>query len=193
MVQSITRIQQKLQEVLSPARYIHTLGVAETAEKLAVTHGVDKQNAYLAGLLHDCARELSPEKLLLEAYRFGIAVDCIQKSYPKLLHGLVGKMRAKNTYDIDDPDILEAIEVHTMGKPGMGNLAKIIYVSDTIEPARSFSYIHVIRESAEINLDKAVYLTAQSSLIYLIRGHKVIHPLTLKTRNYYMQKGKYDM
>lgn len=190
MEQSITRIQQDLQKELSSARYMHTMGVAETAEKLAVIHGVNKQSAYLAGLLHDCARELSPEKLLLEAHHFGIAVDCIQMAYPKLLHGVVGKMKAKNIYAIGDLDILEAIEVHTMGNPGMGNLAKIIYVADTIEPGRSFPYIHVLREKAEINLDKAVYLTAQSSIIYLMRGHRVIHPLTLKTRNYYAKREK---
>jgi hypothetical protein len=43
---------------LSKARYEHTLRVADTAENLALAHGLDADRARLAALLHDAAREM---------------------------------------------------------------------------------------------------------------------------------------
>ena len=40
-------------------RYRHTLGVADTSACLAMRYGVDMQKAYIAGLLHDCAKCVS--------------------------------------------------------------------------------------------------------------------------------------
>ena len=37
-------------------RYQHTLGVANTSACLAMCHGADMNKAYIAGLLHDCAK-----------------------------------------------------------------------------------------------------------------------------------------
>ena len=47
-----------LQMRLSPKRFAHTLGVARAAVGLAQRYGADPEEAYIAGLLHDCAKEL---------------------------------------------------------------------------------------------------------------------------------------
>ena len=52
---TVKEIQNNLKTILKPARYEHTLGVAKTARHLAERYGYDKDDAELAGLLHDCA------------------------------------------------------------------------------------------------------------------------------------------
>ena len=59
-----TEILKWLKENLNEKRYIHTLGTADCAKELAQKFGLDSEKAYLAGLLHDCAKCFSNEKLL---------------------------------------------------------------------------------------------------------------------------------
>ena len=59
-----TDIKKQLKNTLSEERYFHTLGTADCAKKLAEKYGLDEEKAYLAGLLHDCAKCFSNEKLL---------------------------------------------------------------------------------------------------------------------------------
>lgn len=67
-------MKQKLQSSLSPKRFLHTLGVVETAEELAKIHGVDKEKAIISAYLHDCAKDI-PEKMKIRfariSYSFG--------------------------------------------------------------------------------------------------------------------------
>ena len=49
----IDGIKSELKKILSERRYVHSLGVAEEAEKLARRYGADQSKAYLAGLVHD--------------------------------------------------------------------------------------------------------------------------------------------
>lgn len=55
-------------------RYRHTLGVADTSACLAMRYGVDMQKAYIAGLLHDCAKCVPDTVKLEECNRYGIEV-----------------------------------------------------------------------------------------------------------------------
>ncbi|MBC7326261.1 MAG: HD domain-containing protein, partial [Moorella sp. (in: Bacteria)] len=55
---------QLLAARLPAGRYRHSLGVADTAVELAAKNGVDPEQARLAGLLHDYARDLPPAELL---------------------------------------------------------------------------------------------------------------------------------
>ena len=75
---SIEKIKEILEDTLSEARYKHSLGVADEAKKLAGVYHVDEEQAYIAGLVHDCAKEIPPEKsveILREKY--GVSVDSI--------------------------------------------------------------------------------------------------------------------
>ena len=64
-------IKKWLKENLNDERYIHSLGTAECAVELAVKFGLDSEKAYIAGLLHDCAKCFSKEKLkqIIDVYK----------------------------------------------------------------------------------------------------------------------------
>ena len=58
----LERIKNDLKNTLSEYRYNHSLRVAEESQKLAKHYNIDEQKAYLAGLVHDIAKEYSDEK-----------------------------------------------------------------------------------------------------------------------------------
>ena len=53
------KIEYKLKKALDSQRFRHTLGVAETAVRMAERFGADMEKADLAGMLHDCAKCMS--------------------------------------------------------------------------------------------------------------------------------------
>ena len=57
-------MKEDLKNILSERRYIHSVGVMEMCEKLAKIYKVDVEKAKIAGLLHDNAKEMSPEEML---------------------------------------------------------------------------------------------------------------------------------
>ncbi len=59
MKYEIEKIQQKLKEKQKSSRFSHTLGVQYTCACLAMRYDVDIEDAEVAGLLHDCAKQLS--------------------------------------------------------------------------------------------------------------------------------------
>lgn len=61
---SMEKLLDWLNQNLSEKRYLHSIGTAEYAENLARSLGLDEQKAYIAGLLHDCAKCFPDEKLL---------------------------------------------------------------------------------------------------------------------------------
>jgi HD superfamily phosphodiesterase len=61
-----------IKQRLSANRYRHSLRVADTALILARRYAEDESWAYLAGILHDYARDLPPEQILSIAGRYDL-------------------------------------------------------------------------------------------------------------------------
>ena len=61
---SENEIVEILRRDLSEHRFTHSLAVAEMAATLARRHGGDEEKARLAGLVHDCMREVKGEEAL---------------------------------------------------------------------------------------------------------------------------------
>ena len=59
---NICEIKNYLKSTLSDFRYEHSLMVANEAKKLAMHYNLDLDKAYIAGLVHDIAKEFSDEE-----------------------------------------------------------------------------------------------------------------------------------
>ncbi|TCS77998.1 bis(5'-nucleosyl)-tetraphosphatase (symmetrical) YqeK [Pectinatus cerevisiiphilus] len=179
-------MQEKLRHSLdNEHRYIHSLGVSETAVQLAKRLGASLPKAKIAGLLHDCAREFPVSALLDEARKRNIPIDFIDNYQPILLHAALGAALAKEKYSIDDPEILDAIRLHTTGKENMTLLDKIIYLADMIEPHRQYDGIDEFRKFAEsADIDSVMIAAFDRSLSFVIKKGQMIHPQTILARNY---------
>jgi len=168
------------------ARYRHSIGVANTAACLAMRYGVSMEDAYIAGLLHDCAKCLSDEELLLRCRKYNIPITEYEQQSPYLLHGKLGAFYAKERYNIGDGDICSAIKYHTTGRGGMSPLEEIIFIADYIEPLRNKAAdLDEVRKLAFVDIKKAVYTVTRDTLEYLKSMNKPIDPHTVVTYEYY--------
>lgn len=172
-----------VQEQISPARWEHTLGVVETARRLATRWSVDEEKAAVAAILHDCARELPPAALLNKVDEFGIVRDEVCDAEPMLYHGPVAAQWVRRQWGIDDPDVLEAIAVHTTGVPGMSPVAKVVFAADALEPGRRWPGVDELRQLAFTDLDVALRRIIEGTIGVLIERGRLIHPDSVAARN----------
>jgi len=179
----LKEMRAKLKKSLSETRYIHSLNVMEEAVKLAVHYNADVEKARIAGLLHDCAKNIGKDEEERLVRKYGIVTDDIQRQSSALMHSIIGMYIARDEYGVDDEEILSAIYWHTTGRPGMTLHEKIIFVADYIEPGRNFDVVKRVREYVYEDLDRCILLCTDSTIMYLIQKGKVIHPYTLDTRN----------
>lgn len=165
---SINKITEDLRDTLKPQRFKHTLGVADTAKEMAETFNVNPNKAYFAGMLHDCAKNLSDVELLKICRENNIEISECEVKSPYLLHGKVGAHIAKSKYGITDKEILSAIVWHTTGKPDMTDLEKIVFSADYIEPGRyKQPNLKFLRELAHKDLDLLTFNILKDTVEYL--------------------------
>ena len=173
-----------LEKSLKPSRYQHSLGVAETAVFLAQRFGVNAEQAKVAGLLHDCAREFRNEDLIAEAEKRLIMVGNIERQMPLLLHAYVGSRLVTEKYGVSDHAIEQAIWRHTVGGAKMTKLDKIIWFADMIEPNRDYPGVEELRSLAKTAaLDDMVLAGLTQSITFVLQKGGLIHPDTVIARN----------
>lgn len=177
-------MRELLAKRLKPSRYQHSLGVAETAVFLAERFGIDREQAQVAGLLHDCAREFPNEDLIQEAEKRQIAVEPVEKQMPLLLHAYVGARLVVEKYGVNDKAVEQAIWRHTVGGAQMTELDKIIWFADMIEPQRDYPGVEKLRElSRTASLDEMMLAGLTQSISFVLQKGGLIHPDTVIARN----------
>lgn len=181
-------IKNLLIEKISGKRYQHSLRVADKARELAIIYGVEPDKAYLAGLIHDYAKGIAGEDLIKLAEENDLITDPIEREIPYILHGPVGAYLLKKEKITIDKEILSAVRCHTLGEIGMTVLDKIIYVADMVEPGRNFTGLEYLSSVAANDLDKALLLCLDMAIINCINKSRLLHPQSIKVRNYYLNQ-----
>lgn len=154
-----------LRDRLQEKRLRHVLGVTDTILTIAAHEGLDAERAETAALLHDLCRNFSNDEMLQAAANYGIAIDGYAALKPMLLHGPVAAEESKRIFGIDDPEVYEAVYVHTTGMPGMGLIARALYVADFSEPSRRYPEATRAREifAAEGLHSALLYVAAEKT------------------------------
>ncbi|MCW3489240.1 bis(5'-nucleosyl)-tetraphosphatase (symmetrical) YqeK [Dethiobacter alkaliphilus] len=183
------RVQQQIKESLSPELYQHSVGVAEMAVILAKQLGYDEKKAYLAGLLHDCARDWTERDLLRYSEKNGIEADKFSQKYPVLLHAAVGAAYVQE-WGVDDNEILAAIRNHTLGYPGMSLLEQITYVADKIEQGRTYPGVEELRRTVHADFYQGLLAVAEQSISYILHKRQPLHPATISFWNWLVGQSK---
>ena len=190
----LKRIDSDLKSTLSEKRYKHSLGVMKKAEELALIYGVDVNIAKLTGLAHDIGKEFSDEEMLKYAKENNIEVDSLEKVNVGLLHAKIGADICKKKYNFTE-EMQNAIKYHTVGNENMDLLAKIIFVEDKTEEGRNYKkdekneQLQKVRELSKIDINEALLYEIDSSLIYTIQKHKLVHTDSILTRNKLLKDG----
>ena len=174
-----------LKSNLSEKRYIHSLGTAECAKELAEKFGQDPDKAYMAGLLHDCAKCFPNEKLM-EIIENNLHVEKVELMNYKTLHAPVSAFIAKQDFGVEDEEILSAIRWHTLGKIDMTDFEKIIFLADKVEPrTRDKDYLDEVRDylNEEDGLNKAMLKCYKETIKSLVKRDLKICPVTIDIYN----------
>lgn len=162
-----------LEQVLTPRRLRHSLGVMQVMGELADIYALDREKALDAGLLHDAGKDLSPdqiEEILAEA-EIEISSES-ERDYILYLHGPVGAYFVRRELGVTDPVILDAIYMHTFhgsGKNFNSPLVWCLRFSDLLEPNRNWSSIRWLRDNIT-RLRETVYAGYMAEAAFLHSG-----------------------
>lgn len=172
----------KIAAAMSEERFQHVLGVELAALLLAEQNGVDLEQAALAALVHDYAKErpTAEMKAMIAEKNYDPAILPFGSA---IWHGLVGVEFIRSELGVTDEEILQAVRVHTTGAAKMSELDKVLYVADYIEPGRDFPGVETARELAFQDLDGAVAYETEQTLQFLVKQKKKIYPKTIETYN----------
>lgn len=176
-----------IEDRMPEKRYIHTIGVMETAIRLAHQYGEDPKKAEIAAILHDIAKYADVKwmkKIVLEQQLDARLLDWDAE----ILHGPIGAWIAQTEFHINDEAILNAIRYHTTGRANMTVLEKIIFVADMIEPNRKFHGVEELRAFAEANLDNAFRACVTHTLSFLVASQQAIYPVSIECYNSLMRE-----
>lgn len=173
-------VLREVKNSLPQKRFEHTLGVVQTAEKMAEYYSVDVDKARIAALLHDCSKGLSLQTMELLSGK-----SQFEDNYPnetvgtELLHASASEVLAAEKYGITDTDVLAAIRWHTTGIPHMDKLACIIYSADMIEPNRIYDGVEELRNLTFKGLRILSLKCCEHTVKYLMSQNKHVHGATI--------------
>lgn len=176
-----------IKERTGKKRYVHSVNVAYEALKLARTYGVDENRAFIAGYLHDCAKEMDIDRQreLIEQSLF--PVDDIEKTAPALFHAIAGAVVAHKELGIEDMGVLEAIRYHTVGAPNMSGLGQVLYLADLISADRDYKDVKKMRKIAYESLNGAMLEALKFSVSDSVKKENAIPASTILAYNEYVQ------
>lgn len=174
LYRNVTDFEAELKKMLKPERFLHSLGVRDTAVKMAEIFGADHEKARIAGLLHDNAKNLDSQYERCRDLEVGL--DEFELANPALVHAKLGAETAKCIFGITDRDIISAIRRHTVGASGMTLLEKIIFVADLTEPGRNFPDLEHLRALASSDIDRAVAECIKSTIEINKKRGIPVHP-----------------
>lgn len=130
-------------------------------------------------MLHDLARLYSAKRLLDECELRGMVIDTFERENPIVLHARLGASLAQESFGVRDPDVLSAIEKHTVADAQMSALDCVVYLADGLEPGRKFAEREALWRLACTDLHAGMRATLAQSLGYLERQGIPAAPQTL--------------
>lgn len=155
-------LEEQIQRFMTKKRYEHSLRVAELSAELANAHHMDEKKAYLAGLLHDIAKEV-PKKEALRWIR--IIAPYLEEQPFALWHAPLGSTMAHSLFKIRDKEILQAIRYHVTGQH-RAPLSMIVYIADKCERGRGYDTSMQIA-IAKKDLKRAMDIVMKEQLAYI--------------------------
>lgn len=179
----------KVRTQMSERRFQHVLRVEKTALFLAEIYKESAEKTSIAALTHDYAKErpddesrdvIISENMDLELLQFG----------NNIWHGPVGAVLVNKECRVEDPDILNAIQNHTIGNTDMSILEKIIFIADFTEEGRKFPGVEKARELSKTNIEEAVRFSIGHTLRHLLETNQMIYPKAVEIYNAWLPQNQ---
>lgn len=183
------RLEEAARSLLNPRRFEHSRGCALFAAEICARTGIDPRKGLSAGWAHDLARGLPEAMQERLARECPVAVPESVFGNPVLLHGPAAASLLAREYGVRDRDILEAAALHTVGRPDMGPLAKIVWAADKLEPGRHHVDEAVRRRCLGLDPDALLLEALDATLAWLSAKGREVAPETMDLYNT-LRKGR---
>lgn len=173
---------------LGKKRYTHSINVANSAKELALHWGADPDWAYLAGLLHDCCKEIhfDEQEELMRGGRYEVSQE--EWLCKPVWHGIAAASYMNAELGIEHEDVLNAVRWHTVGHANMSLLEEIVYMADLISADRSYDDVGHFRKLAFSDLSRAMLEALQFAVKSVMKKSSPLPVSTAEAYNYYLVK-----
>ncbi len=177
VAERLVRLPRGLREHIERSR--------DVARSLAARHETDACLADIGIAAHDLARAVPPRQLLAEAERLGLDPSPVEKREPILLHGAVAEAWLMAESKEWNSEVLESVRWHTTGRAGMGQIAKVVFLADKLDPRKveRYPFLARVADLAKCDLDAAILEYLNRTLAYLIERNLLVHPASIGLRN----------
>lgn len=175
----LDQILSFLKERLSPHRVLHSVGTAHEALQLAALWGCDPEEALVAGLLHDCAKEEDPSIQRRRINGNGDWADPEDEGFPAIWHAVASAALAAEEFGIS-PEAARAIRLHPTGDAEMTLLDQVVFLADYLEPMRKWEGAEELRRLARRDLAAAVREAVFQKISHVKSKGKMLHPRALR-------------
>ncbi len=186
----LEKIRRDVEETFADdeGRLAHVKGVVATALLLARKLKLDRRKTLVAAYLHDITKNISVKahKALIKEY---YPEEALADLTPPLYHALSAAAYVRKFYGIDDAETLRAIGSHTIGRPRMTPLEKVLFLADYIEPNRPYPISKEVRTIAFNDIDKAVFTAIDHSIRHFEKEGGHVPETAYAARDYYAPKG----
>ncbi len=171
---------------LDEKRYRHSCSVALLAKSIAEKNGKDPYLAFLAGILHDIGKnsEKTEEGMKIMEQEWRDMLFLPSWSY----HQFISATYARQVFQIQNQEVLDAIAYHCTGKAQMSPLAMIIYASDKIDPLRDYDSSWMIEACLNDYYKGFLIVLKENKLFLEDKGNDSHNPLTQGCFEYYLEK-----
>lgn len=110
----------------------HVSEVAREARRLAQRFNVDPEMAEMGGWLHDISAVIPATQQLQTSISLGLSIFPEEEAYPRILHQRLSAVIARELFNIDNADLLNAIEHHTTLRAHASPLEMVVFLADKI-------------------------------------------------------------
>lgn len=188
---TLEEMRTAIRPLMGEKRYLHSLAVEKEAARLARLYGEDEQKAAIAGILHDCRKEMPLAQALQIVRQSDIMTEIIFEEQPGIIHGFAASVTLAD-FGVDAPDIINAVRYHTVARAGMSKLEMIIYLADLTAEGRDYPDVERMRAEAETSLEDGMRYALRFTLNKLVGLGKPICRETWEAYNYFfaLQKGE---
>lgn len=154
--------------------WAHSREVAAAAVQIAAAYDLNAETCETAALCHDIGGILTPEEMLLEAERRGMAIDPAEALHPFLLHQRFSRALCAERLGITDEDILSAVGCHTTLKPNASALDMAIFLADKLawDQPGDPPFGPTIKEALQTSLERA----SLAYIDYVLAGGMILTP-----------------
>jgi nicotinate-nucleotide adenylyltransferase len=178
-LETLLEVENAARKMLSLSRFLHSRNTALLARDLCLRFNLDPRKGYLAGIAHDICKSMGLGEMVRLARSDGGGMTKLEKAKPSLLHGRAAAAFLKKQYGIHNKEVLDAVRYHTIAG-GDGDLSKVVYIADKIEPSREDVNEELREMSGSADLNILFTATLDTTVAYLRSQKMDISPGTLR-------------